>query len=86
MRILAVSGYDDYGALNFENEHGGKSATMIMDNIDDFLSEEGNWNLRVYEIQGSFTPEDAKLIKSKFIDHDYKKHMTFFVEGENIGL
>lgn len=85
MRILEVSGYDDYGALNFENEHGGKTATEIMDNLDQFQpEEEGEWTLEVHTIQGSFTPEDAKLIKNNFIDYDHIKHKTFFVEGETI--
>jgi hypothetical protein len=85
MRILEVSGYDDYGALSFENEHGGKSVIEIMDNLDQFQpEEEGTWTLEVHTIQGSLTPEDAKLIKRNFIDYDHRKHKTFYAEGEKV--
>ena len=85
MRILEISGWEDYGMLNFENEHGGINATEVMDNIQKYQpEEEGIWTLKVHEVEGEISIEAASLIKSRFIDHDHKKHQCFFVEGEII--
>jgi len=84
-RVLLVSGDGDFSVINFENAHGGTSIKDIMDNLDNYQSEDGEWNLEIREFDGDIDPKFVKFIKSKIQDYDESKNTTFFVESEILG-
>ena len=85
MRILEITGYDDFSAIAFSGEHVGASVTEILDNIDGFQpEEEEEWVLKTHSIEGSLTIKDIEMIRSNFIDHDHQKRQIFYIEGEII--
>jgi hypothetical protein len=82
-RVLLISG-DDYGASNFINEHGGKLASEIIDNISDYESDEGLWSLSVHEFDGKINPKLLKFIKNKIMTGDQNAHINLFIENQKI--
>jgi len=85
MRILELSGWDDFSVLSFQDAHSNVTAKEVMDNLDKFQpEEEGEWVLKVHEVEGELSAEVSEFIKRNFIDYDDKKHKCFYVESEII--
>jgi hypothetical protein len=59
-RVLFVSG-EDYSALSFEQVNKGALVSDIIDNIQDYESDE--WELSVHEF-GEIDPNFVKFIKN----------------------
>ena len=83
MRAILIHGEGDYSAAEFENEHGGTAVIDIINNPDQFQSEEELWEIDVIEV-GEVDPQFVKLIREHIEDYDYSKHKTFYLEYENV--
>lgn len=88
MKVLKVTSGDDYAALQFENAHGGKKASEIINNLDQYQGdpddEDAYWELYVYEV-GEVSEDFVKFIRRHIQDHDDAKHTQFYMEYDTIG-
>jgi hypothetical protein len=82
-RVLLISG-NDYCASTFINEHGGKLASEIIDNISDYETDDGFWSLSVHEFDGKINPKFLKFIKNKIMTGDQNLHINLFIENQKI--
>jgi hypothetical protein len=90
MKVLKVDGDDDFGALSFENKHGGLSVDLVIANPDNYLPTEEDdeyeqWNLEVLEFEGTVDDKFITFLKKNIIDYDHSKHTTFYIEGDTVG-
>jgi hypothetical protein len=83
MRAILIHGDGDYSANEFESEHGGTPVIDIINNPDQFKSEEELWEIDVIEV-GEVSPLFVEFIRRHVEDYDYSKHRTFYLENENI--
>lgn len=83
MRAILIHGDGDYSANEFENEHGGTPVIDIINNPDQFQSEEELWEIDVIEV-GEVDPQFVMFIREHIEDYDYSKHKTFYLEYENV--
>lgn len=79
-RVLLVSG-EDYSALSFEKANDGALVSDIIDNIQDYESDE--WELSVHEF-GEIDPKFVKFIKDNIQDYDMSKDTNFYLETEKL--
>lgn len=79
-RVLLVSG-EDYSALSFEKANSGTLVSDIIDNIQDYESDE--WELSVHEF-GEIDPKFVKFIKNNIQDYDMSKDTNFYLETEKL--
>jgi MoaA/NifB/PqqE/SkfB family radical SAM enzyme len=79
-KVLFVTG-EDYSALSFERENAGSLVSDIIDNIQDYESDE--WELSVHEF-GEIDPNFVKFIKNKIQDYDMSKDTNFYLETEKL--
>jgi hypothetical protein len=79
-RVLLVSG-EDYSALSFEKANAGVLVSDIIDNIEDYESDE--WELSVHEF-GEIDPKFVKFIKNNIQDYDMSKDTNFYLETEKL--
>lgn len=91
MKVLKVNSDGDYGAVHFENQHGGKSVDEIIANPDKFLPTEEDdeyeqWNLEVLEFEGNVDAKFLDFIKTDMRSWDDRKHENFWVEGETVKI
>jgi len=91
MKVLRISG-DDYGALSFINNHGGKRVDEVINNLEKFQPTDEQikdceyWDLSVHEFKGDIKdidPEFLQWIRNQ-IDYDTTKHEYYYFEGETI--
>ena len=79
-RVLLVSG-EDYSALSFEQANPGTLVSDIIDNIQDYESDE--WELSVHQF-GEIDPKFVKFIKDNIQDYDMSKDVNFYLETEKL--
>ena len=79
-RVLLVSG-EDYSALSFEKENAGTLVSDIIDNIENYESDE--WELSVHQF-GVIDPKFVDFIKDNIQDYDMSKDTNFYLETEKI--
>lgn len=84
-KVLLVSGEGDFSVISFENAHGGTKIKDIIDNIEQYASEDEEWSLEVREFDGEIDQKFVKFIKSEIQDYDQSKNTTFFIESEVLG-
>jgi len=84
-KVLLVSGDGDFSVISFENAHGGTKIKDIIDNLDNYASEDEEWNLEVREFDGPIDPKFVRFIKLQIQDYDQSKNTTFFIESEIVG-
>lgn len=84
MKAILIGGPDDYGALEFENEHGGTPVIDIINNPEIFQSEDESWEITIVEV-GEVSPLFVEFIRNEIEDYDDSKHKTFYLENEKIG-
>lgn len=82
-RVLLVTGGDDYHANTFENEHGGVLTKDVLDNIQDYTSED--YDLEVLTFNGTIDPNFIKFIRRYIQDHDQSKTTNFYMEDSKVG-
>lgn len=82
VRVLLVSGGDDFHAIQFENEYGGTLVKDIINNIYEYESDE--WELSVYTFE-CIDPKFVEFIKNIIMDYDRSKTTNFYLESEVIG-
>lgn len=84
MRAILIGGDGDYAASEFENEHGGTPVIDVINNLENFQPEEEDlWTIEVIEV-GEVDPRFVEFIRNNIEDYDYSKHVTFYLENENI--
>lgn len=79
-RVLLVGG-EDYSALSFEKANKGVLVSDIIDNIEEYESDE--WELSVHEF-GDIDPKFVKFIKKNIQDYEMSKDINFYLETEKI--
>jgi len=79
MKVLFVTGDDDFHALSFEEDHGGKNISDIIADPDSFQSDE--YRLEVKEF-GDVDPAFVAFIRKDIQDYDDSKTKTFYLETE----
>jgi hypothetical protein len=80
IRVLFVSG-DDYSALSFEKANPGVLVSDIIDNIENYESDE--WELSVHQFD-EIDPKFVDFIKDNIQDYDMSKDTNFYLETEKI--
>lgn len=90
MKAILVSSGDDYAALQFEEAFSGTPVIEIIENPDNFQSnedsedeEEGYWEIEIVEV-GNVDPRFLKFIRNSVQDYDDSKHTNFWLEDETI--
>jgi hypothetical protein len=83
MRAILIHGDGDYSASEFENEHGGTPVIDIINNPDQYESEDELWEINVIEV-GEVDQQFVDFIRNHIEDYDYSKHKTFYLENENV--
>jgi len=82
-RVLLVSGGDDYHANTFENKHGGVLVKDILDNIQEYISDD--YDLEVKTFEGIIDPNFIKFIRQHIQDYDQSKTTNFYMEYSKVG-
>lgn len=82
-RVLLVTGDDDYHANTFENEHGGILVKDILDNIQDYFSND--YDLKVLAFNGTIDPNFIKFIRRYIQGYDQSKTTNFYMEDSKVG-
>lgn len=82
--LLVENGDGDFGALMFQQEFGGTPVKEVMDNLDNYASEDEMWNLEVFEYEGEIDPNFARMIRARVQDYDDSKNTTFYLETETV--
>lgn len=84
MKMIYVSGDDDFAALDFENYFNGKTVKEIINRfIDGKEKHDGDFRMRLYEF-GEIDPEFINFVRKNIMDHDDAKHTNFYFEDETI--
>lgn len=90
MKAILISSGDDYAALSFEDKFSGTPVSDIIENIDNYQSEEdsededeGYWEIEVVEV-GDVDPLFLAFIRENIQDYDDSKHTNFWLEDETI--
>ena len=84
MKLLLVSGDEDFAAVAFEDDFGGQQVSTIIKQIKDGKYIEAlNYDLEVLEF-GNIDPFFAAFIKNEIVDYDDSKHKTFYLEIETV--
>jgi hypothetical protein len=83
MKAILIHGDGDYSATEFENEHGGTPVIDIINNPDQYKSEDELWEIDVIEV-GEVDQRFVDFIRNHIEDYDYSKHKTFYLENENV--
>jgi hypothetical protein len=83
MKAILIHGDGDYSAIEFENEHGGTPVIDVINNIDQYKSEDELWEIDVIEV-GEVDQRFVDFIRNHIEDYDYSKHKTFYLENENV--
>lgn len=83
MRAIRIHGEGDYSAAEFENEHGGTPVIDIINNLDQYISEDELWDIEVIEV-GEVSPLFVEFIRQHIEDYDFSKCETFYLENENV--
>lgn len=82
MKVLKVGG-EDYSAIEFENQHGGVLVSDVINNLEDYQSPDGEWELNVFEV-GEVSKEFVQFVRTHVEDYDDSKSETFYMENETI--
>jgi len=87
MLVLKVSNNcGDFGAMQFEEAHGGKLAGEIIADMlaDSDAHESDDWQLSLHEFK-DIDPAFVKFVKERIMDYDDSKNTNFYLETEKIG-
>lgn len=95
MKILYVSGHNDYAAIMFEEEFKGHSVKDIIAMVEsgDLKDQEdrphpnyGEYDVYFRIIETNINSDDSfiKFIRSEILDYDQSKHGNFYIEHENL--
>ena len=90
MKMIYVSGNDDFAALDFEKHFNGKTVKEIIDSefsnhtsSIEFETDEGNFEIELYNF-GEVDPEFINFVNNQILDYDQSKHTNFYFEDETI--
>ena len=89
MKLIHVSGDNDFAAIEFENCFKGYPVTEIIANYfedeNDVVTIEGNdFQMTLYTF-GEIDPKFVEYLRNNgLIDYDFAKHENFYFENETI--
>jgi hypothetical protein len=82
MKVILVSGDDDYGALSFENSEKTVLEAYNLAVEAGGLYEEDDWWVKSYEFEGDVDPKFAEFVRNRIQDYDQSKHTDFYILKE----
>ena len=82
MKVLYLSNYGDYDALEFMERHNGILVKDIIENLSVY-EDEDSFELTVYEFD-ELDLDFVKFIRNEIFDNDDQKHKHFWLETETI--
>lgn len=80
--LLVENGCGDFGAIEFQNNHGGTPVKDILADLDKYASEDEMYYLHAHEFEGDIDPKFIEFIKRNIQDYDDSKNTTFYLENE----
>ncbi len=84
MKLIYVTGSDDFAALKFESYFNGKPVKEIIERFFDNDEEhDGDFNMHLYEF-GEIDPKFIKFVRHNIEDYDTSKNQNFYFENEII--
>jgi hypothetical protein len=85
MKLIYVTGLDDYGATRFEEKFGGQKVSDVIPQIENLggeIEEDGiEFEIREFE---NIDPKFLEFVKKEFQDYDHSKNVNIYAEFETI--
>lgn len=84
MKIIFCKSEDDFGAISFQEKHGGQTVSSIIDRIEsgeDLDTDEYTVEVMLF---GDVDPLFVEWIKNSIQDYDDSKNDQFWLEGDII--
>jgi hypothetical protein len=85
MKLLYIHSGDDYAALTFEQQYGGRKVVDLLKDIDGVKRSVEYKEVEVDVIEvGDVDERFVKFLRDHILDYDQSKHNTFYLETETI--
>lgn len=84
MKMIYVTGDDDYAAIEFEKKFKGR---LVSDIIQEYFVEdneyEGDFEMEVYDFS-EIDPKFLEFLRHEILDYDQLKHSNYYFENQTV--